>query len=36
MLKISKIAKHTVVQMAGCAKNPNSSSCPDIYAKYQS
>ena len=33
MLKISAIAKHTVVQMAGCAKYPNSSSCPDALAK---
>ena len=36
MLKISKIVKHTVIQMAGCAKQPQSSSCPDIMAKYVS
>lgn len=33
MLKISAIAKHTVVQMAGCAKQPNNNSCPDVFAK---
>ena len=36
MLKISVVAKHTVVQMAGCAKAPKSSLCPDIMAKNQS
>ena len=35
MLKISFVVKHSVVQMAGCAKYPKSSSCPDIYAKFQ-
>lgn len=34
MLKISKIAKHTVVQMGGCAKVPKGASCPDIMAKW--
>ena len=34
MLKISVIAKHTVVQMGGCAKKPNSNSCPEIMAKF--
>ena len=33
MLKISKIARHTVVQMAGCAKMPGQPSCPDALAK---
>ena len=33
MLKISLVAKHTVVQMAGCAKRPKSNSCPDIMSK---
>ena len=33
MLKISKIARHTVIQMAGCTMYPNSSSCPDIMSK---
>ena len=33
MLKISKIARHTVVQMAGCSINPNGPVCPDITAK---
>ena len=27
MLKISKIARHTVVQMAGCTKNPRDTFC---------
>lgn len=34
MLKISLVAKHTVVQMAGCAKNPTMSNCPDIMTKW--
>lgn len=36
MLKISKIVKHTIVQMAGCAKAPKSTACPDIMSKYVS
>lgn len=34
MLKISKIARHAVVQMGACARTPNSSSCPDALAKF--
>ena len=33
MLKISTIARHTIVQMGACAKAPKSPSCPDIMAK---
>ena len=34
MLKISLVAKHAVVQMAGCSKIPNDSKCPDIMVKF--
>ena len=33
MLKISKIVKHTVVQMGSCAKWKHSGGCPDILVK---
>jgi hypothetical protein len=33
MLKISKIARHTVVQMGACSKTPNNSGCPDVLTK---
>ncbi len=34
MLKISLVAKHTVVQMAGCAKTQGQGNCPDIMVKH--
>ncbi len=33
MLKISKIARHTVVQMGACTKQPYNQGCPDMSSK---
>ena len=34
MLKISKIARHAVVQATACAKVPKGWTCPDISARH--